>query len=85
MALTTLFVNLKRFNALLPSVIILLVVVVLAWTILSQKRLNTTNIVAPPGEVVGGTGLSLQLRLLDFDVGANQVVMISGLLSGLTE
>ena len=69
----------------MPSDIILLVVVALAWTILSQKSWNTTKTVAPPGEVVGGTGLSLQLRLLDFDVGANQVVMISGLLSGLTE
>lgn len=85
MKLTTLFVNLKRFNALLPSVIILLVVVVLGWTILSQKSWNTTKTVAPPGEVVGGTGLILQLRLLDFDVGANQVVMISGLSSGLAE
>ena len=78
MKLTTLFVNLKRFNALLPSVIILLVVVVLGWTILSQKSWNTTKTVAPLCEVVGGTSLILQLRLLDFDVGANQVVMNSG-------
>ena len=85
MKLTTLFVNLKRFNALLPSVIILLVVVVLGWTILSQKSWNTTKTVAPLCEVVGGTSLILQLRLLDFDVGANQVVMNSGLSSGLAE
>ena len=40
MKLTTLFVNLKRFNALLPSVIILLVVVVFGWTELAlEKRL----------------------------------------------
>lgn len=75
MKLTTLYVNLRRFNALLPSLFILVVVLAIGWAALSQKNQNTTKTVVPPGEDTANKGLVLELRLLDFSLGENQILM----------
>ena len=77
MKFTTLFVNLRRFNALLPSLIILIGALILAWAALTSNKPTPPKTVVPPGQVERPMSDVLELRKLDvdLDLGPKQVML----------
>ena len=63
-----LFVNLRRFNALLPSLALLLVAVAFAWAALTTNNPSPPKTVVPPGQTESLVGDVLELRKLDNDL-----------------
>ena len=63
-----LFVNLRRFNALLPSLALLLIAGVLAWAALTTDKPSPPKTVVPPGQPEGSISDVLELRKLDVDL-----------------
>ena len=63
-----LFVNLRRFNALLPSLALLLVAVAFAWAALTTNNPSPPKTVVPPGQTESLTSDVLELRKLDVDL-----------------
>ena len=63
-----LFVNLRRFNTLLPSLALLLMAVVLAWAALTTDRPSPPKTVVPPGQAESSVSDVLELRKLDNDL-----------------
>ena len=68
MKTTLLFLNLRRFNALLPSLALLLVAVALAWAALTTNNPSPPKTVVPPGQTESLVGDVLELRKLDNDL-----------------
>ena len=63
-----LFVNLRRFNALLPSLALLLMAVVLAWSALTTDKPSPPKTVVPQGQFESPMSEVLELRKLDVDL-----------------
>ena len=63
-----LFVNLRRFNALLPSLALLLMAVAFAWAALTTDKPSPPKTVVPPGQAKGSISDVLELRKLDVDL-----------------
>jgi hypothetical protein len=63
-----LFVNLRRFNTLLPSLALLLMAVALAWAALTTNKPSPPKTVVPPGKTESLVGDVLELRKLDNDL-----------------
>ena len=63
-----LFVNLRRFNALLPSLVLLLIAGVLVWAALTTDKPSPPKTVVPPGQPEGSISDVLELRKLDVDL-----------------
>ena len=63
-----LFVNLRRFNALLPSLALLLMAVAFAWAALNTDKPSPPKTVVPPGQAESLVGDVLELRKLDNDL-----------------
>jgi hypothetical protein len=63
-----LFVNLRRFNALLPSLALLLVAVAFAWAALTTNNPSPPKTVVPPGQTESLASDVLELRKLDVDL-----------------
>ena len=63
-----LFVNLRRFNALLPSLALLLMAVAFAWAALTTGKPSPPKTVVPPGQSEGSISDVLELRKLDVDL-----------------
>ena len=63
-----LFVNLRRFNTLLPSLALLLMAVALAWAALTTDRPSPPKTVVPPGQPESLVSDVLELRKLDVDL-----------------
>ena len=63
-----LFVNLRRFNALLPSLALLLMAVALAWAALTTDKPSPPKTVVPPGHTESSISDVLELRKLDVDL-----------------
>ncbi len=72
-----LFVNLRRFNALLPSVALLLMAVALAWAALTTDKPSPPKTVVPPCQTESLVSDVLELRKLDvdFDFGPKLVML----------
>ena len=77
MKFTTLFLNLRRFNALLPSLIILIGALILAWAALTSNKPTPPKTVVPPGQFESPMSDVLELRKLDvdLDLGPKQVML----------
>ena len=63
-----LFVNLKRFNTLLPSLALLLMVAAFAWAALTTDKPSPPKTVVPPGHTESLASDVLELRKLDNDL-----------------
>lgn len=63
-----LFMNLRRFNALLPSLSLLLIAVAMAWSALQTIKPDTPKTVLPPGHTENLLSDVLELRKLDNDL-----------------
>ena len=63
-----LFVNLRRFNALLPSLALLIMAMALAWAALTTDKLSPPKTVVPPGQPETKLSDALELRKLDVDL-----------------
>jgi len=63
-----LFVNLRRFNALLPSLALLLMAVAFAWAALNTDKPSPPKTVVPPGQAESLVSDVLELRKLDVDL-----------------
>jgi hypothetical protein len=63
-----LFVNLRRFNTLLPSLALLLMAVAFAWAALTTDKPSPPKTVVPPGHTESLTSDVLELRKLDNDL-----------------
>jgi hypothetical protein len=63
-----LFVNLRRFNTLLPSLALLLMAVAFAWSALTTDKPSPPKTVMPPGQAVSLVSDVLELRKLDNDL-----------------
>ena len=63
-----LFVNLRRFNALLPSLALLLMAVAFAWAALTTDKPSPPKTVVPPGQTESLASDVLELRKLDNDL-----------------
>ena len=63
-----LFVNLRRFNALLPLLALLLMAVALAWAALTTDKPSPPKTVVPPGQIESLASDVLELRKLDNDL-----------------
>jgi hypothetical protein len=63
-----LFVNLRRFNALLPSLALLLMAVAFAWAALNTEKPSPPKTVVPPGQPESLVSDVLELRKLDNDL-----------------
>jgi hypothetical protein len=74
---TLLFVNLRRFNALLPSLALLLMAVAFAWAALTTNKPSPPKTVVPPGQPESLASDVLELRKLDvdLDLGPNLVML----------
>ena len=68
MKTTLLFLNLRRFNALLPSLALLLVAVAFAWAALTTNNPSPPKTVVPPGQTESLVSDVLELRKLDNDL-----------------
>jgi len=68
MKTTLLFLNLRRFNALLPSIALLLMAVAFAWAALTTNNPSPPKTVVPPGQTESLVGDVLELRKLDNDL-----------------
>ena len=65
---SVLFLNLRRFNALLPSLALLAFALMLAWAFLTQSKESPPKSVVPPGQATGTVSDTLELRKLDVDL-----------------
>ena len=63
-----LFVNLRRFNTLLPSLALLLMAVAFTWAALTTDKPNPPKTVVPPGQTESLVSDVLELRKLDVDL-----------------
>ena len=63
-----LFVNLRRFNTLLPSLALLLMAVAFAWAALTTEKPSPPKTVVPPGQTESLVSDVLELRKLDNDL-----------------
>ena len=63
-----LFVNLRRFNTLLPSLALLLMAVAFAWAALTTNNPSPPKTVVPPGHTESLASDVLELRKLDNDL-----------------
>jgi len=63
-----LFVNLRRFNTLLPSLALLLMAVAFAWAALTTDKPSPPKTVVPPGQTESLASDVLELRKLDVDL-----------------
>ena len=63
-----LFVNLRRFNTLLPSLALLLMAVAFAWAALTTNKPSPPKTVVPPGKTESLATDVLELRKLDVDL-----------------
>ena len=63
-----LFVNLRRFNTLLPSLALLLMAVAFAWAALTTDKPSPPKTVLPPGQAESLVSDVLELRKLDNDL-----------------
>jgi hypothetical protein len=63
-----LFVNLRRFNALLPSLALLLMAVAFAWAALTTNKPDPPKTVVPPEQPESLASDVLELRKLDVDL-----------------
>lgn len=63
-----LFVNLRRFNALLPLLALLLMAVALAWAALTTDKPIPPKTLVPPGQIESLASDVLELRKLDNDL-----------------
>jgi hypothetical protein len=63
-----LFVNLRRFNTLLPSLALLLMAVAFAWAALTTDKPSPPKTVVPPGQAESSVSDVLELRKLDNDL-----------------
>lgn len=63
-----LFVNLRRFNALLPSLALLLMAVAFAWAALTTDKPSPPKTMVPPGQTESLASDVLELRKLDNDL-----------------
>ena len=72
-----LFVNLRRFNALLPSLALLLMAVALAWSALTTYKPSPRKTVMPPGQTESSANEVFELRRLgvDLDFGPKMVML----------
>ena len=68
MKATTVFLNLRRFNTLLPSLIVSLVGVALTWALLVKNTQSDPKSVVPTGQKTSTTGDALELRKLDVEL-----------------
>ena len=68
MKTTLLFLNLRRFNALLPSIALLLMAVAFAWAALTTNNPSPPKTVVPPGQTESLASDVLELRKLDVDL-----------------
>ncbi len=66
--MTRFFVNVRRFNALLPALALLVFAMVLAWGFLSQNKERPPKTVVAPEQVARVPGDALELRKLDVDL-----------------
>ncbi len=72
-----LFVNLRRFNALLPSLALLLMAVAFAWAALTTDTPSPPKTVLPPGQTESLVSDVLELRKLDNDLDlGTKIVML---------
>lgn len=62
------FVNIRRFNALLPALALLVFAMVLAWGFLSQNKERPPKTVVAPDQVARVPDDALELRKLDVDL-----------------
>ena len=63
-----LFVNLRRFNTLLPSLALLLMAVAFTWAALTTDKPSPPKTVVPPGQAESLASDVLELRKLDNDL-----------------
>ena len=68
MKTTLLFLNLRRFNALLPSLALLLMAVAFAWAALTTDKPSPPKTVVTPGQTESLASDVLELRKLDNDL-----------------
>ena len=66
--MTRFFVNVRRFNALLPALALLVFAIVLAWGFLSQNKERPPKTVVAPDQVARVPSDALELRKLDVDL-----------------
>ena len=72
-----LFVNLRRFNTLLPSLALLLMAVAFAWAALTTDKPSPPKTVVPPGHTESLASDVLELRKLDNDLNLGpKIVML---------
>lgn len=76
------FLYVRRFNALVPSLVLLLMAALMVWAISSDTRGSHAKTLVPPGQDAQSVDNPLELRWLDVDVGPAhslmQVVQITG-------
>lgn len=68
MKTTVFFVNLRRFNTLLPLLAILIFAVILAWSFISKSKESPPKSEMPPGQAESLIGDVLELRRIDVDL-----------------
>ena len=68
MRASVIFVYIRRFNALLPALALLVFAMVLAWGFLSQNKERPPKTVMAPDQVARVPGDALALRKLDVDL-----------------
>lgn len=68
MKASTFFVNIRRFNALLPALALLVFAMVLAWGFLSHNKESPPKTVVAPDQVARVPSDALELRKLDVDL-----------------
>jgi hypothetical protein len=75
--MTRFFVNVRRFNALLPALALLVFAMVLAWGFLSQNKERPPKTVVAPDQVARVPSDALELRKLgvDLDLGPKLVLL----------
>ena len=81
MKTTLLFLNLRRFNALLPSLALLLVAVAFAWAALTTNNPSPPKTVVPPGQTESLVGDVLELRKLDNDLDLGPKIVLLKVIS----
>ena len=68
MRASVIFVNIRRFNTLLPALALLVFAMELAWGFLSQNNERPPKTVVAPDQVARVPGDALELRKLDIDL-----------------
>jgi hypothetical protein len=76
-----LFVNLRRFNTLLPSLALLLMAVAFAWAALTTDKPSPPKTVVPPGHTESLASDVLELRKLDNDLDLGPKIVMLNVIS----